>query len=354
MKRAVMLLAVSAFLSAASRTGSAFDAGRTVYGFFPSPTHLTIQSVFATYSNIALHGDVVLHQPNIPWKDFLRTPNANSKTLIDLSNQMIIGRMNGLDAIFVVDPLNGLNRREFKALPNGWKASFSNKDVRAAFTNFTMRILREFKPRYLGLASEINTYADTYPDDFPAYVSLYKETYALVKKMSPMTKVFVTFQWEDLNNIAEGMKESGAPYGTKWALIDAFEPMLDVWAISTYPFIAFKSAGDIPKDYYTPLLARTKKPIAVAEGGFGTTKMGGFGGSVDDQIAYIRAVQKQLSPRLAFWIYLVVNDLSMDDYKGPAGKESPVLSFFSRMGFIDINGRPKPSLAVWDEIRAGR
>ena len=352
----MLLLAAGActFGAGTKASSSVFDAKRTVFGFFPSPTRLTIESVFATYSNMASHADVVLHQPNIPWKEFLRTPNAKSQTLIDLSNQMIIGRMNGLDAIFVVDPLNGLNRREFKGLPLGWKPKFSNRDVRAAFTNFTIRILREFKPRYLGLASEVNTYIDTHPDDFSAYVSLYKETYALIKRILPTTQVFVTFQWEDLNNLVNGMDEGRKPYATKWELVEAFEPMLDVWAISSYPFVAFKTPADIPANYYTPLLARTKKPLAVAEGGHSSASIAVFNGSTNGQIEYLRVIQRQLAPRLKFWIYLIINDLDMKTYGPAAGHESSTLNWFSRMGFLDMDGNAKPSLAVWDDIRAGR
>jgi hypothetical protein len=66
-----------------------------------------------------------------------------------------------------------LNRREFHKLPAGWEASFASPRVRAVFTNFTLRVVREFKPHYLGLPSEINAYVDAAPRDFENYLSLY-------------------------------------------------------------------------------------------------------------------------------------------------------------------------------------
>src|SRR5688572_17254854 len=51
---------------------SVFDAGRTVYGFFPSPPDITFESVLATIKAIGEHGDVLLVQRNIPWNDFLK------------------------------------------------------------------------------------------------------------------------------------------------------------------------------------------------------------------------------------------------------------------------------------------
>ena len=121
-------------------------------------------------------------QREVPWKEFVKSADGDSKAIEDIHNQYILAHQNNLDVIFIVDPLNGLNRREFINLPFGWKASFANPDVRAAITNFTLRVVREFKPAYLGLGSEINTYADTSPDDFPNYISLYEEIYSLVKQ----------------------------------------------------------------------------------------------------------------------------------------------------------------------------
>ncbi len=327
---------------------SVFDSGRTVYGFFPSPIRVEIQSVFDTYQRIGEHADVVLLQQNIPWKDFVDSANGQVQAITDLTNQMILCDQNGLEAIFVVDPLNGLNRREFADLPWGWEASFANPEVRAAFRNFTLRIVREYHPRYLGLASEINTYADAFPDDFPNYVSLYNEVYAAVKAESPETQIFVTFQWEDLNNLYGTANEGRPPYDTNWELVNAFEPNLDLWVISTYPFGAFHNATDIPDDYYVPLLTRTNKMLAIAEGGFSSEAMDPFGGSDEDQAAYLTKIHEQLGSRLAFWIYIIINDLDMDSYVPSMKKDQDTLAWFTRMGFFDIEGNPKPTLEIWD------
>ncbi len=161
---------------------SVFDSDQTAYGFFPTPAEVSLQAVFDIYKKIGQHGNVVLMQREVPWAEFVRSADGDSKAIEDIHNQYILAHQNNLDVIFIVDPLNGLNRREFINLPFGWRASFANPDVRAAITNFTLRVVREFKPAYLGLGSEINTYADTSPDDFPNYISLYEEIYSLVKQ----------------------------------------------------------------------------------------------------------------------------------------------------------------------------
>ena len=336
---------------------SVFGAGRTVYGFFPTPPELTIEAVRATLKGIGQHGDVLLLQRNIPWNDFLKIPDASSQEIVDARNLMLLARQNHLDAVFVVDPLNGLNRREFLGLPFGWQASFANPDVRSAYTNYALRILREFHPRYLGLASEINTYADFHPDDFANFISLYHEVYARIKAESPQTHVFVTFQWEELNNLIPGIPGAGRPYDTKWDQIRAFEPQLDVWAISSYPFVAFQHGSDIPADYYARLSTQTAKPLAVAEGGFISQNTDTFHGAPADQVAYLLAIHNQIGTRLAFWIYLLYSDFNLDSYAKEMtakGQQADVntLGMFTSVGLANADFTAKPALAVWDAFRS--
>ncbi len=337
---------------------SPYDLGRTVYGFFPSPPEATTQSIVDTYAAIGRHGDVVLLQQNIPWADFVSGADGEVKIITDLRNQFILAHQNGLEVIFVVDPLNGLNRREFYGLPAGWEASFANPQVRAAFTNYTLRIVREFHPRYLGLASEINTYADTYPEDFPYYLTLYNAVYDAVKSEAPEIQIFVTFQWEELNNLIPSVAQ-GKQYDVNWDQIEQFEPKLDLWVISSYPFVIFRSGSDIPVDYYTPLLARTSKPLAVAEGGYTSEPVGSFSGAPQDQVDYLNALHSQIGgERLAFWIYLLLTDFNLESYakilnQQGHGGDVATLGMFASVGLRKSDGTPKPALEVWDSFRNG-
>lgn len=350
-----VLLSCSMLEPAAPPSPSVFKSGRTVFGFFPTGPEVNILSASNIYRSMAAHGDVVLIQQPVAWEDFRDGIDEKSSRIEDIRGQVELAWRNGMEPIFVVDPLNGLNRREFAGLPADLAgAGFGHPDVRSAFTNQALRIVRDFHPRYLGLASEINTYADAFPEDFPNYLSLYRETYRLIKQESPGTQVFVTFQWEDLNNL--DLFAEGGEARIKWELIEAFEPELDLWVISSYPFVAWRSASEIPDDYYTPLLGRTKKPIAVAEGGFGSSDIPPFHGTPADQTAYLNAIHDQIGGRLAFWIYLILDDLNMDSYgayfrnQGMAD-EADTLRFFSVVGLRERDGTPKPALAIWDGYR---
>src|ERR1700690_2769297 len=149
---------------------SIFDPGRTVYGFYPSPPEVSVDSVLKLYKDLGAHADFVLLQQNVPWADFVNGVDGDSKSRTDLINQGKLAQQNHLEYVFVVDALNGLNRRDFTGLPFGWDANFANLKVRAAYTNYTLWITRMFHPRYLGLASEINTYMDAHPADAPNFI----------------------------------------------------------------------------------------------------------------------------------------------------------------------------------------
>lgn len=335
-----------------------YPAAKTLYGFFPSPPQATFESVISHYESLGQLADFVLFQHNIPWLDFVDSVEGESQSRTDIINQQTLATQNGLGSVYVVDPLNGLNRREFKGLPAGWEASFANPQVRAAFTNYTLWVVREFHPRYLGLASEINTYMDAYPNDAANFVSLYHEVYAQVKAEAPNTQVFVTFQWDDLNNMWPQPEEGhGPPLTVNWEQVEAYEPHLDLWAISSYPYFVFPSGADIPADYYSRLLDRTTKPVAVAEGGWTSRDVSTIHATPADQVAYLNAIHDQLGSRMAFWVYLLLNDIDMESYiemmeaQGVPVDDITTLSLFASLGLREMDGTPKPALEAWMGFR---
>ncbi|MFN8460674.1 MAG: hypothetical protein U0X93_02720 [Anaerolineales bacterium] len=292
---------------------SIFDSGKTAYGFFPSPPEATLDSILQHYKDMSQHADFVLIQQNTAWKDFVNGTDTESQTRTDLINQVKLANQNDLEYIFVIDALNGLNRREFIGLPADWEASFANPDVRSAYRNYALWVVRTFHPRYLGLASEINTYMDAHPDDAGNFISLYNEMYALVKAEAPETQIFVSFQWDDLNNMFPQPEEGNrARLSPNWDQIEAFEPNLDLWVISTYPYFVFPSASEIPADYYTPLLSRTGKPVAIAESGFSSQPVGFAQGSPEDQVIYSSTRFTINSVRVSPLVNTILTDFNTD------------------------------------------
>ncbi|HRJ58205.1 MAG TPA: hypothetical protein PLV64_18095 [Anaerolineales bacterium] len=337
---------------------SVFDSSETAYGFYPSPPEISLESVFQTFKDMAIYGDFVLIQQNVDWESFISGVDGESQQRTDITNQIILARQNSLDYVFVLDPLNGLNRREFFGLPANWDPNFANPEIRAALKNYALWVARNFEPRYLALASEINTYMDAHPRDAQNFISLYNEIYALVKAEAPETQIFVTFQWDDLNNMfpqpEEGNRQRLSP---NWEQVEAFEPNLDVWAISSYPYFIFPRGEDIPADYYSPLLERTSKPVAFAEGGFSTQAFAQFNHTPEDQVAYLNALHEQLGPRMVFWVNTLLNDFNIDSYaremagQGRNPEDAAALGNFAYIGLREFDGTPKPALEVWQSFR---
>ena len=128
---------------------------------------------------------------------------------------------------------------------------------------------------------------------------------------------------------------------------------MDIWAISTYPYFVFPSGEEIPADYYSPLLTRTSKLVAVAEGGFSSETFNQLTNTPEDQVAYLNTIHNQLGPRLAFWVNTLLSDLEIDSYAKEMGnsEDATMLGNFAHIGFQNADGSPKPALGVWDSFQ---
>ncbi|WP_457631278.1 hypothetical protein [Oceanithermus sp.] len=354
MKKRLWLFWLVLLALPAGCAGSGEGGGGTLFGFFPTPAEPSVAGLVATLEGISEHADLVSLQERVPWAEFAGGEGPDSRAAADLRNLVELVRQRGLQAVFVVDPLNGLDRRQFIDVPADWgRPSFADARIRAAYKNFALWLARSFEPEYLGLGSEINTYLAAYPADAASFASLYRETYDAIKAEFPDMHVFLTFQWDHLvHPEAYGLPPTA---GIDWRLIEQFEPRLDVWAISSYPCFYFRNRP-IPADYYRPLARRTGKPLAVAEGGCSAETVGEVPGSPADQERYLRALAGQLGGRLSFWVYLLYNDLDLEAYRAAMGDEFSdenlqTLSYFAKMGLTDERGRARAALRLWDGLR---
>ena len=116
-------------------------------------------------------------------------------------------------------------------------------------------------------------------------MSLYKEAYDVAKAASPKTKVFPTFQLEDLEGTF------GTVHPPHWEVIDPFRGKMDALAISTYPFLAqVRTRRPIcARDYYSQLKQHWNGEILIAETGWASAPVEGQVnvGTEEDQQAYL-------------------------------------------------------------------
>jgi len=170
----------------------------------------------------------------------------------------------------------------------GTLVSFANPVIREAFKD-AARELARLRPPYLCLATEINFLALQRLDEYLRFASLYKEAYREVKRISPETAVFVSFQWEwvrildakELHRIKEHSK-----------VIDIFRPELDVVGLTTYPSPFHASPAELPPDYYAWMSHHIRKTdeVLFMEVGWPTTGTG----SEEEQVAFIQRLPELL------------------------------------------------------------
>lgn len=239
----------------------------------------------------------------------------------------------GLVAILGVSPTTLDQGRKELDLPASLRAqekdnlSFSNPAIRAAYIKLAAS-LAAFKPPYLCLATEINLLAIQRLQEFLHFVTLYKEAYRAVKRVSPGTTVFVSFQWEWVR-ILDAREPARIADHAK--IINIFRPELDVVGFTTYPSLFHKTPARLPPDYYTWMFRHipARDPVMIMEAGWPTSGTG----SEAEQVAFLERL-----PGLLKGIHLVGLEWALLH-------DVQIGSFDANLNTVGLryrNGRPKP------------
>ncbi len=218
------------------------------------------------------------------------------------------------------------------------RRSFGNPKLRLSYLK-AAETLAQLRPPYLCLATEINLLALQRLDEFLQFASLYKEAYRAVKKISPATKVFVSFQYEFIRIVDN--KEPGK-LGEHAKAIDIFRPELDLVAITSYPAGFYSSPAELPANYYAHLqhYLRRGDDVMVMEIGWPS----GGKSTQETQRQFVErlpALLAPLAPRVTAWSLL--HDVKL----GAFGED------LATTGLYTANDEAKPALAAW-RLLAGK
>ena len=168
---------------------------------------------------------------------------------------------------------------------------------------------------------------------------MYAEAYDVVKGNSPDTKVFPTFQLEDLEGAF------GEVHPPRWELFEVFAGRMDVLAISTYPFLGeARGAADVRANYYSQLKERWPGEIIISETGYPSAPVEGrvTVGTEADQQAY---VDRLLSESNDLGFSLVVWFAALD----PSFASSGTTAVFKDVGLRKSDGSNKLAWSTWEE-----
>jgi len=245
-------------------------------------------------------------------------------------------RRRGLETIVGLDILPP-TRKPFPRGPSdlGATISLSDPKVRARFID-DVRALAHLRVPFLYLGLEIN-YLVFNLNEYLAFVTLYKLAYDEIKKISPGTKVFTSFQYD----LIYGMHRI---YPQPNLVVDLFKPKLDLLAITSYPAPHFSHPSLMPPDYYRLAnLYAGGLPIAVTEIGWPTRGPG------DEQeqflfILMLPSLLGNLRPVFSGWALLHDIDGLVPDW----GDD------LNSVGLRHQNGSAKLGYYFWQLIVMGR
>lgn len=221
----------------------------------------------------------------------------------------------------------------------GPKISFANPVIRGAF-RAAARELAALAPGYLCLATEINFLAMQRLDEYLHFASLYKEAYRDVKRISPGTQVFVSFQWEWMR-ILDAREPHRIAEHTK--VIDIFRPELDAVGLTTYPAPFHATPESLPADYFTWVyrhIPRSEK-VMLMETGWPTEGVG----TEAEQVRFIERL-----PGLLRGMHVVgVEWALLHDVDHSAFDAN-----LNTVGLLTGAGRAKPGLDAFRALRGAR
>lgn len=285
---------------------------------FPTHTMVDIDEAFAIARQLGDHSVLIYQWGNLDLK-VARLMTTKS-------------RQAGLKPILGLSPTSlDRGRKELDLPPEvrrkaGKPISFANPVIRRAYVD-TVKQLARLHPEYLCLATEINFLALQRLPEFLHFATLYKKAFREAKRISPQTRIFVSFQWEWMRIV-----DAKEPHKIKEhsKVIDIFRPQLDVIGLTSYPSPFHGSPADLPHDYYSWLTQHVQKKdnILIMELGWPTQGSG----SEREQQDFIRRMPELIRPlNVSVIAWALLHDVNLDVFDAN----------LNSVGLIKITGRKK-------------
>ncbi|MFL6623421.1 MAG: hypothetical protein ACJ8NR_12580 [Sulfurifustis sp.] len=286
---------------------------------FPNHTGVDVDQAFSYAHDLGRHA-VFIYQwseidPTVVRALFEKAKNAKLIPILGLSPTTLDQGRKELDLPATVRRQAGSN------------VSFSNPIIRAAYIKAATDLAR-LRPAYLCLATEINFLALQRLPEYLHFVTLYKEAYAAVKKISPATKVFVTFQWEWVRILDAREPNRISEHSN---VINVFRPELDLVGFTTYPAAFHDAPAQLPSDYYAWMFHHIppNEPVLFMEVGWPTSGSG----NEAEQLAFLRRLPALMKGiHLAGLEWALLHDVQLGAFDAN----------LNTVGLRYRDGRPKP------------
>ncbi len=250
-----------------------------------------------------------------------------------------IAREHGRSLAIAVDWMEATRDLVLGGRAAPWR--FSDRANRDRFVEAVEEAAKKHQPEYFLLGVEVNYYAFANPEDFRAFVDVYRAARARVRAASPRTRCLVTFQFELLSgrDAARGAKVDPGP-------IHAFGPDLDLLGIATYPHLAGLKPGEVSSAYFDQL-AVLDRPFGIFE-----TSWPSLGPWTEvDQEVYLRRILEvcdRRSARLLIWT-ATTDTAGIPEVEGDRRAFEAEAGWMRSLGLWRLDGGRKAAVATWEE-----
>jgi hypothetical protein len=324
-------------------------------GFTPFPNDISVDAIRFSFDKISSDADMIsYHFDNgVPWNEALND-EPFSKTFKEDIRNMLFLKPKGHQVYLSLTPINLMRTglapyhgdKDNQPLAAPWDHyKFNSPEVKTAYLNYVLRMIRSFNPNYLNFAIEANLLKANAPELWDDFLELDRYVYRAVKNSYPKLPVFASITVLDLMPATSDKDILG-----QRAAWDDLSPQSDYLAISIYPYMN-KTFGHYPEAIWGEIKALShRKPIAVAETGF-TSKdvvlQAGFTipSSERMQADYI----KDLLDHASLDQYVFVSHYLVRDYDALADRigRTDLIRIWEHAGLYDKDGKPKPALSTW-------
>ncbi|MEJ2341588.1 MAG: hypothetical protein P8Y10_05230 [Gemmatimonadales bacterium] len=313
-------------------------------GWGLTPPEPTEESIIATAQAMAEVAEYAIIQQPVPWARLFAGEELDDLVAESEGLARFLEAL-GLEIVFLLDPLDGLDRTSEPPELVEAGRSMLEPEIRAIHEAYALAIAREVRPAYFGLASEINTLAaHGDPVLYGEMVDLINALSPQIRAIIPAVSLFVSFQVDDAWNLFP----LPPPHIDHFALVNDFD--IDALGLSSYPVFVWDSPADIPANYFSRFRDVTDLPLILVEGGWSSEDVGGLQGDEGEQSEFFRRFEELLDGvGSQLWVMLIFADFDVTTFGLPPEREA-TLALFASMGIVDSELEPKPSYAVWEEI----
>lgn len=322
--RAVALLAL---LAACAALAQAQHGVAITPRNFPAHTPADVDQAFVLARQLGRHAVFISQWAELD-RDVVRTA-------VDKARRLGLVPVLGLSPTTLDRGRKELDVPERVRRAAGAGLSFAHPEVRKAFVEVATALAR-LEPPYLCLATEINLLAMQRLPEFLHFVTLYREAYRKVKRVSPATRVFVTFQWEWMRILDAREPERIAEHSK---VIEVFRPQLDLAGFTSYPAPFHRTPAELAPDYYTWMLRHIPagEPVMLMEVGWPSSGSG----SEAEQLAFIERLPGLLKGiNLVGLEWALLHDVDVGAFDAD----------LNSAGLRRRDGRPKPGYEAFKRL----